>query len=146
MNICIFTQKINEEAMTKKTAEDQWKRSALEQTVDYFEDEGVRQDFMRQALSQFCSGDVAKITNTTATVGFETDAFGTQYKSNFDRAREEFLNEQRQKGTLSPVFMDESERRNRAKSSSDKAAEYDSRISEWSSGRNSVNAPTPSFS
>mmetsp|Transcript_3417 Transcript_3417/g.2917 ORF Transcript_3417/g.2917 Transcript_3417/m.2917 type:complete len:176 (-) Transcript_3417:324-851(-) len=138
--------KINEEGMTRKTAEDQWKRAALDSTVDYFDDAQVRQDFMRQALSQFCSGDVAKITNTTATVEFETDAFSTQYRSNYDRVRQEFLNEQRQKGTLSPVFMEDSERSSQVRSASEKSAEYESRVSEWASAHNTVNAPTPSFS
>merc|ERR1712141_368380 len=62
-----------EESMTRKTAEDQWKRSALQETVDYFEDESVRRDFMRDALAQFCAGDTAKISNSASTVGYETD-------------------------------------------------------------------------
>ena len=132
--------------MTKKAAEDQWKRAALEQTVDYFEDEQVRRDFMREALSQFCSGNIAKITNTSATVRFESDVFSTEYKSNYDRARQEFLNEQREKGTLSPVFMVESERANQYRSSSEKASEYESRVAEWAAAHNPVNATTPSFS
>merc|ERR1712130_663955 len=31
--------KVSEESMVRKTAEDQWKRTALQETVDYFEDE-----------------------------------------------------------------------------------------------------------
>merc|ERR1712110_1267745 len=45
--------KVSEESMTRKAAEDQWKRSALQETVDYFDDENVRREFMRDALAQF---------------------------------------------------------------------------------------------
>merc|ERR1712244_160832 len=69
--------KVSEESMTRKTAEDQWKRTALQETVDYFEDESVRRDFMRDALAQFCAGDTAKISNSASTVGYETDMFAS---------------------------------------------------------------------
>merc|ERR1719419_2119817 len=99
--------------MTRKTAEDQWKRTALQETVDYFEDESVRRDFMRDALAQFCAGDTAKISNSASTVGYETDMFASQYKSNYEGAKQKYLADQRSKGTLSPVFMDRSEREER---------------------------------
>merc|ERR1719378_773668 len=80
--------KISEESMTRKTAEDQWKRTALQETVDYFEDENVRRDFMRDALAQFCAGDTAKISNNASSVEYESDIFSTQYKSNYEGAKQ----------------------------------------------------------
>jgi len=136
--------KISEESMTRKAAEDQWKRSALQETVDYFEDESVRRDFMRDALAQFCSGDTAKISNTASSVEYQSDIFSTQYKSNYDGAKQKYLSEQRSKGTLSPVFMDASERS--GKSASEKADIYEQKVSEWASIHNPVSAPTPAFS
>merc|ERR1719187_2426395 len=102
--------KVSEEGMTKKTAEDQWKRTALQETVDYFEDENVRRDFMRDALAQFCAGDTAKISNNASSVEYETDIFASRYKSNYQGAKQQYLADQRSKGTLSPVFMEPSER------------------------------------
>merc|ERR1719378_1293104 len=102
--------KVSEESMTRKTAEDQWKRTALQETVDYFEDESVRRDFMRDALAQFCAGDTAKISNNASSVEYESDIFASQYKSNYEGAKQKYLADQRSKGTLSPVFMDASER------------------------------------
>jgi len=138
--------KLSEEAQTKKAAEDQWKRSALQETVDYFEGEQVRADFMRDALAQFCAGDTAKISNSAQSKEFETDIFATQYKANFEGARQKYLSEQRAKGALSPVFMDEAERSAQFQSAADKAQEYERRVNEWAATHNAVNAPTPSFS
>merc|ERR1712083_747181 len=70
--------KISEESMVKKTAEDQWKRTALQETVDYFDDESVRRDFMRDALAQFCSGDTAKISNMASSVEYKSDIFASE--------------------------------------------------------------------
>jgi len=136
--------KVSEESMTRKTAEDQWKRTALQETVDYFEDESVRRDFMRDALAQFCAGDTAKISNSASTVGYETDMFASQYKSNYEGAKQKYLADQRSKGTLSPVFMDRSERG--GASASEKASVYEQKVSEWASTHNPVQAPTPAFS
>ncbi len=55
----------------KKEAETQWRRKALQETVDYFDNESIRKDFMRDALTQFCSGNTAVISNTT--VHYKTD-------------------------------------------------------------------------
>ena len=101
---------------------------------------------MRDALTQFCSGDIAKITNSTATVNYQSDIFESQYKSNYDKARENFLNEQKAKGTLSPVFMDQSERSSQFMSISEKESIYESKVNQWAEKHNPVNAPTPSFS
>eukprot|EP00484_Ammonia_sp_Unknown_P026457 CAMPEP_0197028190 /NCGR_PEP_ID=MMETSP1384-20130603/7935_1 /TAXON_ID=29189 /ORGANISM="Ammonia sp." /LENGTH=448 /DNA_ID=CAMNT_0042457155 /DNA_START=20 /DNA_END=1366 /DNA_ORIENTATION=- len=136
--------KVNEEAMTKKEAENAWRRSALQQTLEYFEQDSVRNDFMSQALQQFCAGDTAKISNQAATIGYETNVFDEQYKSNYERSRNEYLSEQRGKGTLSPVFVDASERQ--FKSAQEKAQEYEQKVQDWASSHNPVNAPTPAFS
>ncbi len=56
--------------MMKKEAENQWKRRALDETVNYFDNDAVRAGFMRDALTQFCSGNVAVISNTNATVNY----------------------------------------------------------------------------
>eukprot|EP01083_Nonionella_stella_P195492 720133_1 len=93
--------KINEEAMVKKEAENQWKRRALDETVNYFDNDTVRADFMRDVLTQFCSGNVAVISNTNATVNYETDLFKKQYDMKFNEAKNEYLNEQKEKGLLS---------------------------------------------
>jgi len=135
--------KISEEAMTRKAAEDQWKRAALQQTVDYFDDEAVRREFMRDALAQFCAADTARISNTASSVEYKSDIFGLQYQANFDAAKRKYLEDQRSKGTLSPVFMDATEKA--AKSASEKAEVYGQKVSEWAATHNAVNAPTPAF-
>jgi len=138
--------KMSEEAQTKKAAEDAWKRSAMAQTVGYFEDGQVRKDFMAEALSQFCAGDTAKIGKSAGTAAMSSGIFGEQYKANFEGAKTTYLSEQRAKGSLSPVFMDEAERRAQFQSSADKTTEYERRVNEWADSHNAVNAPTPSFS
>eukprot|EP00485_Elphidium_margaritaceum_P016489 CAMPEP_0202726802 /NCGR_PEP_ID=MMETSP1385-20130828/184798_1 /ASSEMBLY_ACC=CAM_ASM_000861 /TAXON_ID=933848 /ORGANISM="Elphidium margaritaceum" /LENGTH=455 /DNA_ID=CAMNT_0049393031 /DNA_START=20 /DNA_END=1387 /DNA_ORIENTATION=- len=137
--------KVNEEATARKDAETQWKRSALQQSVEYFDDENVRREFMKEALAQFCSGDTAKLSNSAVTVAFQTDAFKEQYQSNYNNAKQNYLSEQRAKGSLSPVFMDESERAALSKSAPEKAEAYEEKIRQWASGRNAVNAQIPSF-
>ena len=139
-------QKMSEEAQTRKAAEEQWKRTALQQTVEYFEGGQVRQDFMKEALSQFCAGDTAKISNSAQSIVLSTDMFATQYKANFEGVRQAYLAEQKAKGALSPVFMDEAERRAQHQSAADKAHEYERRVNDWASTHNAVNAATPSFS
>merc|ERR1712130_541202 len=67
--------KVSEESMVRKTAEDQWKRTALQESVDYFDDENVRREFMRDALAQFCAGDTAKIGMSASTVEYKSDIF-----------------------------------------------------------------------
>merc|ERR1711933_496760 len=67
--------KVTEEQLVKKEAETNWKRTALSETVEYFENDAVRNDFMRDALSQFCSGNTAQLSNSTLTVNYETDLF-----------------------------------------------------------------------
>eukprot|EP01084_Bolivina_argentea_P298996 515370_1 len=138
--------KINEEAMVKKEAENQWKRRALDETVNYFDNDTVRADFMRDVLTQFCSGNVAVISNTNATVNYETDLFKKQYDMKFNEAKNEYLNEQKEKGILSAVFMDENERQTKYKSVNEKEQEYMEKVNQWSSTRNNVNTPMPSFS
>merc|ERR1740129_1459699 len=138
--------KLSEEAQTKKAAEDTWKRTAMTQTVDYFENGQVRADFMKDALAQFCAGDTAKISNSAQSTAFSTDIFAAQYKANFEGANQTYLSEQRAKGALSPVFMDEAERRAQFQSAADKAQEYERRVSEWAATHNAVNAASPSFS
>merc|ERR1711994_1146375 len=138
--------KMSEEAQAKKAAEDAWKRTAMAQTVDYFEGDQVRKDFMRDALAQFCSGDTAKISNSAQSTAFETNVFSEQYKANFEGARQTYLSEQRAKGSLRPVFMDEAERRAQFQSAADKEQEYERRVNEWAQTHNAVNAPTPAFS
>eukprot|EP00483_Globobulimina_turgida_P000096 UN00096 len=71
--------KISEEGTTKKEAENQWKRKALQETVDYFDNESIRNDFMRDALGQFCSDNTAVISNTNATVHYKSDIFESKY-------------------------------------------------------------------
>ena len=132
--------------MLKKEAETNWKRTALNQSVEYFENEGVRAEFMKNALSQFCSGNTAQLSNATLTVNYETDLFSKQYAQNYDKAKEEYLNDQRAKGTLSAVFMDENERKAVYKSAAQKTQEYEQRVSQWAAAHNPVNAATPSFS
>eukprot|EP01084_Bolivina_argentea_P056759 103829_1 len=137
--------KINEEQMTRKEAETQWKRAALQEAVDYFEDDRVRESFMRDALSQFCSGNTAALSNTTTTVNYETDIFSSRYASSLQNVKAEYLNDQRAKGTLSAVFLDEAERNSIQKTSQQKQEDYEQRVSEWAASHSPVNAPTPSF-
>lgn len=130
--------------MVKKTAEDQWKRTALQETVDYFDDDNVRRDFMRDALTQFCTGDTAKISNMASSVEYKSDIFASQYRANFDGAKENYLADQRAKGTLSPVFVDAAQRSGKA--ASEKAEIYEQKVAEWASSHNPVTMPTPAFS
>merc|ERR1712083_1009559 len=136
--------KVSEESMVRKTAEDQWKRTALQESVDYFDDDNVRKEFMRDALAQFCAGDTAKIGMSASTVEYKSDIFSSQYQSNFEAAKQKYLADQKAKGTLSPVFMDAAEQT--GKSASEKAEMYEQKVSEWASTRNPVHAPTPAFS
>jgi len=138
--------KVNEESMLKKEAETNWKRSALNESVEYFENDGVRDEFMRNALNQFCSGNTAQLSNSTLTVNYETDLFEKEYSKNYERAKQEYMNEQREKGTLSAVFMDENERKSQYKSADEKVQEYEQKVSQWAATHNPVNAATPSFS
>merc|ERR1712008_473817 len=112
--------KVNEESMLKKEAETNWRRAAMSETEGYFENESVREEFMKNALAQFCSGNTAQLSNSTLTVGYETDLFSQQYAVNFDKAKQDYLNDQKAKGTLSAVFLDASERKPAQRSASEK--------------------------
>merc|ERR1711997_1412437 len=138
--------KVNEESMLKKEAETNWRRQAMNESVEYFEDKSVRDEFMKNALAQFCSGNTAQLSNSTLTVEYETDLFSKQYAANYDKARKEYLNDQKAKGTLSAVFLDENERKAAYKSASEKAQEYEQRVSQWAASHNPVNVATPAFS
>merc|ERR1712241_315995 len=116
------------------------------ETEGYFENESVREDFMKNALAQFCSGNTAQLSNSTLTVEYETDLFSKQYAANYDKAKQDYLNDQKAKGTLNAVFLNESERKAAYKSASEKAQEYESKVSAWAAKHNPVAAPIPSFS
>jgi len=138
--------KVTEESMLKKEAETNWRRQAMNESVEYFEEQSVRDEFMKNALAQFCSGNTAQLSNSTLTVEYETDLFSKQYAANYSKAKNDYLNDQKAKGTLNAVFMDESERKAAYKSASEKAQEYESKVSAWAAKHNPVAAPIPSFS
>eukprot|EP00483_Globobulimina_turgida_P009422 UN09441 len=137
--------KMSEEGTTKKEAENQWKRKALQETVDFFDNDAIRSDFMKDALTQFCSDNNAAISNTNATVHFKSDIFESKYNVKYNEAQNDYLNEQRNKGILSAVFMDKNERMENYKSIQEKEETYLQKVNVWASSRNSVNTSVPSF-
>jgi hypothetical protein len=136
--------KVNEEASVKKDAETQWAREALGATYAYYDEESVKQQFTKDALERFLAPNFAKLSNEATAVTMDSTPVKTKYKELYEKSRQTYLTESERKGTLSPVFMDASRRK--SLSNAERASEYESRVSEWTQGRNAVNSPTPAFS
>lgn len=137
---------MQEEAAVKAAAETTFKKDALEATEAYFENDQVKSDFTAEALKQFLAGDTAKLDKSKILVQMESDLFTREYSKNLAKARQDYINENENKGTLSWVFKSEDEINSNRMSKDEKEREYTKKLNEWESTRNSVNAPIPAFS
>jgi len=135
--------KISEEVTTRREAEKQWNKQALDGTLKYLDQKDVKRSFMDEALNQFTSGDKAKLSS--GDVLMDSNLFKEVYSQLFEQAKEEYFREQSASNTLSWVFRSESERKSSRMSAREKEAEYSKRIHEWENGRNRVNSQAPSF-
>ena len=117
----------------------------MERTEDYFTNDTVKSTFTDEALRQFTSGDTAKLDKNKILVQMESTVFQDEYAKNLDIAKTNYINEQNNKGTLNWVFKSDNERSSQYMTTSQKESEYNTKLQEWESSRNSVNAPMPAF-
>jgi len=138
--------KVSEEQSSRREAENTWKRLTLERTLKYFENEGVKNEFMKDALKQFSAGDNAKLGTASNNVTMQSNVFVEQYKKFYEEVKDEWLNDQKQRGSLSWIFVPENERQGKYSDPNQKFQEYNRRIQQWESTHNKVDVPAPSFS
>ena len=85
------TRKMNDKASaeqaTRRDAENAWSREAMEKTMNYFDDQKIRDTFMADAVKQFCAPDAASLKQSSSTVNMKQDLFKTQYDKSYNAAK-----------------------------------------------------------
>jgi len=141
-----LNDKMGEEAQIKKDAESGWQRDALEQTLNYFDDSKVKQEFMKEAINAFCQPNVASLkASNTQGQSASVDLFKAKYDQFYQSSKATYLKDKKANGSLSWVFIDQNERSKLRMSEKDKESAFTKKIKEWEQSHNPVNAQIPSF-